>query len=375
MIDRPVPRPAELEVLANLMLGPDRSAPRLPSPSSGGPLASLEGAVLRALERPPCFVSFSGGRDSSAVLALATRLARRHGLAVPVPAIMRFPGAPASDEADWQRAVLDHLGLEDPEVVTLTDELDALGPAATEVLSRHGLLWPANAYMHVPLLELARGGTVLTGIGGDELFSTRAPRRAGRQLAAALLPRPAREARWRRRHLPEGYAWLTRQAGARVSRALAREEFRGPYRWDAALRHWYASRAFGALDGSLRVIGAAREVTVVNPLIEPHVLADLSRLAGRRGFSSRSQAMARLFGDLLPPAVLSRSTKAGFGRAVWGPATREFAQSWSGVGADPEQVDVDALRGELSRPEPDARIILLVHHVWLNAQAPSPASS
>ena len=54
--------------------------------------------MLRALRRPPCLVSFSGGLDSSALLAVATAVARREGLDDPVPATLVVPGSPESDE-------------------------------------------------------------------------------------------------------------------------------------------------------------------------------------------------------------------------------------------------------------------------------------
>ncbi|HEY2429742.1 MAG TPA: hypothetical protein VGI06_12480, partial [Acidimicrobiales bacterium] len=55
------------------------------APARSDPRAALEAAILDGLRRPPCIVAFSGGRDSSAVLAVAVDAARRHGLAPPVP--------------------------------------------------------------------------------------------------------------------------------------------------------------------------------------------------------------------------------------------------------------------------------------------------
>ena len=77
---REFPRPAGVEVLANLLFGPDEDPAPLPEPGGLGVRGALEAAVLPALQRPPCLVSFSGGRDSSAVLAVAADVARRHGL-------------------------------------------------------------------------------------------------------------------------------------------------------------------------------------------------------------------------------------------------------------------------------------------------------
>ncbi len=81
----------QLEIASGLVLG---TTPPTPLPSAAvGARQALELAVRPALERAPCLVSFSGGRDSSAVLAVATRVARRHGLPPPVPATNRFRDA------------------------------------------------------------------------------------------------------------------------------------------------------------------------------------------------------------------------------------------------------------------------------------------
>jgi asparagine synthetase B (glutamine-hydrolysing) len=365
-VTRSVPVPDELEVLANLMLGPDENAEPLGAANGGDARGALDRVLAEALARPPCFVSFSGGRDSSAVLALACDTARRHGLAMPIPATMRFPAVPLSDETRWQELVLKRVGLR-AEIVTMTDELDALGDAATDVLRRHGLRWPFNAYMHRPLIKLARGGTILTGVGGDELLGTTAPRRSPRQLTVAALPRALRAEIVRRWRPPDRSPWLTPGGQARVDRALASEEVASPYRWDRALRRWYASRAFAAMNGTLALIAAPHDVVVLNPLLDRQVLAELAELAGRRGFPSRTEAMQLLCGELLPEQILSRPTKAAFGAALWGPAAREFLSSWSGDGVDLRYVDPDRLKAELQAKDPDVRGTLLLHQAWLSS--------
>jgi asparagine synthase (glutamine-hydrolysing) len=295
------------------------------------------------------------------VLAVATDAARRHGLADPVPCVMRFPDAPQSDESAWQELVLAHLDLLNAEVIELRDELDALGPLATAVLREHGVRWPGNAYMHVPVLERARGGSVLTGAGGDELLATRA---TPRQRLVVAAPRRLREARWRARSAPD-YPWLTAAGRDAVTTALAEEEMSWPGRWDSSVRHWHRSRAFAAVDGAIRLIGRSWDVEVSNPFLAPAVLAALARAGGAAGFASRTAAMEELFGDLLPPAVLARETKAAFGGAMWGPAVRDFVAGWEGGGVDPAMVDVELLRREWQTPEPDFRTILLLHAVWM----------
>lgn len=372
---RPVPKPRQLEALADLMLGPDDDVSPLPPPRPGGLAAALESVFADALSRTPCVVSFSGGRDSSAVLALAAEVARREGLDPPVPVIMRFASVPASEETAWQEMVIDHLALDTVEVLSLSDELDALGPAATEFLHAHGLCWPANAYMHRPVVELARGGTLLTGIGGDELFSTTAPRRSLRQLAVASLPRRAREELRLARRPPQGYQWLTPRGARLVRRAFVRDELRCPYRWDRALHHWYASRAFAALDGTIGLVAEERHVDVVNPFLDRQVLAELAKLGGARGFRTRTEAMRRVCGALLPDAVLSRRSKATFGGVAWGPRTRAFVADWDGSGVDPAFVDVARLRVALNAEEPDSCTMPLLQQAWLHATARSEVTS
>lgn len=372
---RAVPRPSDAEMMANLLLGPDEFFYKLPHASGRGVRATLEDVVADALCHSPCIISFSGGRDSSAVLALAIHVARRHALPLPIPATMRFTGAPESEEATWQKLVLEHLGLRDVEVLNLTDELDALGSASSDVLCRHGVRWPGNAYMHRPVFEAARGGSVLTGIGGDELFSTNFPRRSVRQLALAAFPRTVREEVSLRRHPPREMPWLTAEGWALVRRALARDEVRYPHRWDRALPLWYSSRVFAGMNGTISLVADDCEVKVVNPFLDARVIADLAALGGRRGFPSRAAAMRQLFGDLLPEASMTRPTKASFGGAVWGPAVREFAQNWDGSGLDGRYVDVAQLRAELLRPEPDFRTVLLLHQAWVSSLSSSAASS
>ena len=150
----------------------------LPPASEGAPTEprlTLE-RVIRRSSTPPCGVAFSGGRDSSAVLAVATHVARRDGLPDPVPITRVFPEAPATDETEWQELVVRHLGLRDWIRLQLTDELDLLGPLATPRLREHGVLWPPTLHGDIPLLEpVAQGGSLIDGEGGDEVFGVAAP--------------------------------------------------------------------------------------------------------------------------------------------------------------------------------------------------------
>lgn len=353
-------------MLSNVLLGMDRPRESLP-PAGGGLRAAFDAVFCAALETSPCVVSFSGGRDSSAILALATDAARRHGLPEPVPVSMRFPGAPLTDETRWQQLVLDHLGLRG-EVVEL-DSLEVIGPAARSVLERHGVRWPGNAYMHVPVIEAARGGTVLTGVGGDEVFATQSHRRRPRAVLLGLAPARVRGEIWLRRSEPPEFPWLTPPAHRRVARAMLVDEARWPHPWDRAMDHWVATRSFAAVDGALKLVAEGRDVTVVNPFLDRQVMAELRELGGATGFPGRTEAMRFVVGELLPEALLSRPTKASFKRPVWGEEVRAFARDWDGSGVDPADVDPERLRAEVLSPEPSFRAALLVQAAWLASVA------
>jgi hypothetical protein len=223
-----------VELATGIVIGDGADPGPLPAvPAGETPLEALERACLPALRRGRCCVSFSGGRDSSIVLAAATRVARREGLPLPLPVTNRFPHAGPTDESDWQELVVRHLGLDDWLRIDHTDALDIVGPVARQVLARHGLLWPFNAHFHVPLLEAAEGGTLLTGIGGDELFGSSRWARAASvlllresprprdlmRIALLASPRPLRRATLARRFPEDLFPWLTAPARRELIRA------------------------------------------------------------------------------------------------------------------------------------------------------------
>ncbi len=365
-----------LEVSCGLVLG---RAPRPLPPADGlGPLATLEALVRPALERPPCLVSFSGGRDSSAVLAAATALARREGLALPVPATHRFPEAEETDEREWQEQVVVALGLDDWLRIDSTDELDLVGPVASAALLRHGLLWPPNAHFHAPLLEAAAGGSLLTGIGGDEAFSesqwsraravgsgnARPEPRDALRLGFAVSPTRIRR-RVLRRRVPGGFGWLRPEANDAVWNALVAEWATEPLGWSRRIRWLAGARYLQAGIDCLALLGADVDAQIVHPLADTRFLAALAALPRKERFADRTAAMRSIFGDLLPDAVLARDSKASFDGAFWHRHSRAFAASWDGEAADTSLVDPDALRAEWAKERPDARTFTLLQAAWL----------
>ena len=101
-----------------------------------GPLAVLRDRARSLLSCPPCVVAFSGGRDSSALLALLVGVANREGLPEPIAVTARWDEDRASDETSWQEEVIATLGVQHWEVIRPGSDLDLLGGEAT--WSSHG---------------------------------------------------------------------------------------------------------------------------------------------------------------------------------------------------------------------------------------------
>ena len=375
------PELSPLEVAAGFVWGFDPDLESLTPDSSCSPRETLDSLVVDALSRSPCVVSFSGGRDSSAVLAVAVEAARRHGLPLPVPVTMRFPAEPSGDEDDWQEAVIAHLGLDEWLRFEIRDELDVVGPYAAPLIRRHGLMCPFNAYFHAPIAERARGGTVLTGVGGDEMFTRSRWRRVNELRSGGTIAGPRDVARLataygprrlRARVVCRGFEppiWLTADARRRVRRHVRTMSAGAAVDWDkTTVDTWWRSRTRSVGEAGLALVGAAFDTRMIHPLAHPRFLASVAAFGGRLGYASRTQAMEALFDDLLPPAVLSRPTKAYFRRTFWGPDAISFAGGWDGFGIDPGVARVNMLRTLWRRDDPPAGSMLAFQSAWLASQ-------
>ena len=350
------------------------------------PLAALRDATAAHLAGPPCFVGFSGGRDSSAVLAAAADCARREGLPPPVPVSARFPDAPRTEETRWQERVISHLGLDEwIRVDVPAGEVDVVGPRARAILLRHGLISPANMVFVSLTIEAAAGGRLLTGIGGDDVFvewrwreladALEGRRRINRYdiLDAAYLRAPRRlQAALDRRFLkPPPPAWLTADARDEAATALAAERSGEPASWPAWLR-WCGGRVhIRSVQAAFSALAAEAGTEVAHPLLDPGFLAALGDVGGSRGLGDRSTLMSAVFSEVLPPDVCARPDKARFDEVYWTHHARELVASWDGGGVDSGLVDADALRAELHEPLPDPRSWLLAQSIWLSQNAPA----
>lgn len=367
-----------LELASGLITG--EADVRLPSePPGTSARDALEDVIAESLGSPPTFISFSGGRDSSAILALAVQVARMRGLALPTPLILRAPDVEGADENQWQERVLEHLGLRHPEVLSVGSELELIGPLATEILQGQGVLWPANVVGEVPLLRHARGGTLVTGFDGDGLFGgwrwrdwgdllrgQRKPQKRDlSRVAYASLPFIARvpfESRKQNLSLP----WLRPGAQRDSLRAEAREAASEPLRWDRRVAWWRKRRLLAVATTSMGRLAQREGTHIVHPLMHPRFVAAIAAEGGRGGLGTRTDAMRHLFGDLLPDEVLSRTTKANLAGIWWGNETKRFIRNWRSGGVDTHLVDEEELRRNWLSEEPSQMTGSLVQQAWLH---------
>ncbi len=374
-------RPTPLEVACGVMLGPDAEAPSLPEPNpSTTPRQALEEAIRPLLERTPCLVTLSGGRDSSAVLAVAVHVARREGLPLPVPISVRFDQAPGTSEPEWQELVVRHLQLQDWEILEVGDELDLVGPRATRLLLRHGVRHPAHACLFALQLERARNGSLLTGLAGDTVFGSwrywqlidvlalrRRPTAHDLLLAGyGLSPGPLRRVAAHSR-IPSR-PWLTPTASAYLRGRVGDEAARAPRSFAAHLAVRQRARSLQASVATMQILARDEEAVAFDPLCDPSFVVSLAHAGGRTGLGSRTAIMRMLFGDLLPEELISRSDKARFPFAYFRAPTREFARSWSGEGLPTELVDAERLRATWLELLPNGYSATALQQAWLVSQ-------
>lgn len=372
------PRLDPLELHAGLVYGPRHGPPEdLEAPTAGAPRQILEEILLEALRRPPCMVAFSGGRDSSAILAEATRVARAHGLEDPVPFTLRFGWAPRTDESEWQEAVVDHLGLDEWSKREVNEELDALGPLALDVLERHGVHWPPNAHTFMLFLEPAAGGSLVTGNGGDELFSPWGGHRISLLRRGRALPRrsdlrplllPLFPTWFLSRRPKYRVPWLREDAALEVGRHFASNLKRFDRSWRDTLERYLNGRYLEVALGTTGAMAQGADVRLVEPFFDARYVRAITADAPPEGYPSRTAAMERHFGDVLPTHVQSRSTKATFTEVFAGPQVRRFAQEWDGTGLDTSLIDPEALRSQWLSERPDIRSLVPLQVAWLAAR-------
>lgn len=377
-----LPRCAPRDIVIGYPLG-SVPPPAPPSRVDPDPVRALRDALLPALRHPPCVIAFSGGRDSSLLLAVATDVAAQEGLAPPVALTLRYPGDAAAEESGWQETVIAWLRDRghDPQWlrVDIADDLDLIGPLTAPVLRAHdGPTYPAAIGNTVLLARHAAGGSLVTGNAGDEVLGGhRAPvlravlRRRGRGLAradwqlAALCASPRRARELIARRSLGDIPWLRPQARAAVRTALAREAADRPLRWDRSVSSVLATRAAAIGDRTRETVAAQLGCRLVEPFRDAAFVASYAAFGGLWGGLNRTPGTRLLAAGLLPDAVTARQTKAAFNGSRFGRVSRAFARAWDGTGVDTDLVDPVALRDAWLSDEAPGLTALLLQQAWL----------
>ncbi|GAB3935828.1 hypothetical protein GCM10027614_11350 [Micromonospora vulcania] len=135
-----------------------------------------------------------------------------------------------------------------------------------------------------------------------------------------------------------------------------------------------AHRASGPADDLLGTVDAGRRAPGRgnSSAARRGFLAALSSRYGDRRGIGRDDLLAAIVRDTLPAEITAPRRKARFLEVFFRAPTREFVRSWDGTGADPELVDVDALRQLWTRWPIPGGTASLVQQLWLAANPAGP---
>lgn len=323
-------------------------------------------------------VMFSGGRDSSAVLAVATAVCRRLGADDPLPVTATYPQDPDTDEWDWREVVLKHLGLSKAVEIEITTERRMLSSRTLASLDSWGVVWPPAVYTQSLYFGSAPRAVFLTGEGGDGVLEggritpltlvrqdfPRVSRSLLRSAAEALAPDVVHQAFERRafvngRSLP----WLRTTKRQVIARSL--DFRRDPLHWGTGRFRVAGQRSVQLVVANSRFAAKLVGTDLRHPLLDDRFVAAIARDGGKWGYRGRTDVFRHLFGDLLPDRILARTTKAAFNTSRWGDDERDFAAGWTGQGIDLDLIDPDFLRNEWSGHSPHPVAQFLIHEAWL----------
>jgi hypothetical protein len=189
------------------------------------------------------------------------------------------------------------------------------------------------------------------------------------------LRREIRTVRWRERYvaqiLVDEMAWVRPAHRARLAEQRAREIVALRRRYARYLDGLWASRLTQGTHDRVGVAAAESGAELLSPMQAPTVLAALARRYGWVAPTSRSAAYREIAGELLPEALLQRTSKGVASSSFVGPHTRAWLEAWDGDGPDAAEVDGREVRRLLlaladgSGVGGDARVTALVARAWL----------
>ena len=277
-----------------------------------------------------------------------------------------------------------HLGLTDWLRLELTDELDVLGEFATSGAA------PPRAALAVqrplPLLPCSKrreGGSLLTGIGGDEALGSSRWARSMAVLSggrAAATHATCRAWPCSLRRGPFGarswFAALRSPSPGSGQRPPGRSRGHGPRTRRPSPRGWHsrlrasrpAARSGWALP-SLERLAADAAATIAHPLLDPRFLAALAAAGGSVAGLTAPTAMRALFDGVLPSELAVALEQGALRRRVLGRPQPQLSPGHGPVRRPIRRWSIArALRQVWSQDEPDAHTYLLMQAAWLERQ-------
>ena len=281
----------------------------------------------------------------------------------------RFIGAPRAEESAWQERVIADLAIGEWQKLTAEDDLDLVGPIARRMLTRHGVRYPVNSHLLLPLMEMAKGGALLTGWGGDQVLTgwRRPPRPTPRSALLSVLP--DRLVAAASLHRTDPFPWLHRSVSADLIRRM-RMECRGePRGLGERLDRRVRSRDVVLANIGLDEVAQNHGVELIHPLLDPAFVMSLGLRFTDRQTLTRSDILADIADGSFPESATAARRKAYFIEVFLRGPTREFARSWDGEGLDTALVDRDALRQVWSQWPIPAYSAALVQYLWLQSAA------
>jgi asparagine synthase (glutamine-hydrolysing) len=108
------------------------------------------------------------------------------------------------------------------------------------------------------------------------------------------------------------------------------------------------------------------------PFLDRRFLAVLAHTGGALGSGDATQVMRAHFGSLLPDDILTRTDKAGFDAAYWGPYSRRFIATWAEHPVLTDFVDEVGLRETWHESTPHAASSTVLQALWLKTGAGRP---